>query len=494
MKKYFFTLLFLFFTKLIISQSLTAKIVDTNNNPIAFATIQTEENKGVISNEEGIFTVNLNENTIKEIKISSLGFSSVTLRIEEIIESNNTIVLKEHLEILDQVYVSNSRPNANEIIKKVNENLNNNYSHTERKYNLFFRSTALVDFNTLNFEIDKVSGQKRKQLEDANNELKVLTNSIKTSEAVFFRDYIADLYIKDFENKKLNVHKATTLLDKNRSFSIDAVQEKAQSLILKYLDTTLTYKLKSGLFKIEDSLSLKKEQQKEQQKDSIKTFTTEELTSETYNLFNASTTIDKTRLRSILNSELYDYKFKEITVFDGKIVYEILYEPRKSKAKFTGKLYITDEDFAVIKLDYKYAKGKRGQKVNLKLLLGVKYVENIRIGTILYKKNPDNYYQPYYISEKMGSFFYVNRPLKLIENSRKKNKIGLNFKIEGVGTYKNEIYIIQNSKIDDAIYNSINIKEEIPYQELKAYDPTIWEKYNALEPLEEMKKFKSLEN
>lgn len=92
MKKYFFTLLFLFFTKLIISQSLTAKILDTNNNPIAFATIQTEENKGVISNEEGIFTVNLNENTIKEIKISSLGFSSVTLRIEEIIESNNTIV------------------------------------------------------------------------------------------------------------------------------------------------------------------------------------------------------------------------------------------------------------------------------------------------------------------------------------------------------------------------------------------------------------------
>lgn len=331
-------------------------------------------------------------------------------------------------------------------------------------------------------------------MEDANNELKVLTNSIKTSEAVFFRDYIADLYIKDFENKKLNVHKATTLLDKNRSFSIDAVQEKAQSLILKYLDTTITYKLKSGLFKIEDSLSLKKEQQKEQKKDSIKTFTTEELTSETYNLFNASTTIDKTRLRSILNSELYEYKFKEITVFDGKIVYEILYEPRKSKAKFTGKLYISDEDFAVIKLDYKYAKGKRGQKVNLKLLLGVKYVENIRIGTILYKKNTDNYYQPYYISEKMGSFFYVNRPLKLIENSREKNKIGLNFKIEGVGTYKNEIYIIQNSIIDDAKYNSINIKEEIPYQELKAYNPTIWAKYNALEPLEEMKKFKSLEN
>ena len=43
-------------------------------------------------------------------------------------------------------------------------------------------------------------------------------------------------------------------------FSIDDVQERAQKLVYKYLDTTTTYKLKSGLFKIEDSMSLKSDE------------------------------------------------------------------------------------------------------------------------------------------------------------------------------------------------------------------------------------------
>ena len=72
---------------------------------------------------------------------------------------------------------------------------------------------------------------------------------------------------------------------------------------------------------------------------------------------------------NILNTDLYSYQFENTTVFNDDLVYIISYSPRKGKAKYTGKLYITDEDFAVIKLDFKYAKGKRGQKFNLKLLL-----------------------------------------------------------------------------------------------------------------------------
>mgnify|MGYP000173919412 CR=1 FL=1 len=40
---------------------------------------------------------------------------------------------------------------------------------------------------------------------------------------------------------------------------MDDIQEKAQKIVLSYLDTTKTYKLKSGMFKIEDSLSLKED-------------------------------------------------------------------------------------------------------------------------------------------------------------------------------------------------------------------------------------------
>ena len=51
----------------VLSQSLTAKVVDSNNNPIPFATVQTDENSGVITNEEGFFTINLEDVSSNEI-------------------------------------------------------------------------------------------------------------------------------------------------------------------------------------------------------------------------------------------------------------------------------------------------------------------------------------------------------------------------------------------------------------------------------------------
>lgn len=493
MLKYIFSISFLFIASLVASQSFTAKIIDANNNPIAFATVQTDENSGVISNEEGFFTINTNNDSIQNILISSLGFASKSISIEDIKTNNYLIILEEHINILDQVYLSNSVPDANKIIDNTNKNLSINYSNEKNKYNLFFRNSNYIDFSSLDFKVDKVSGQRKKHLEDANKALQGLTNSIKTSEMVYYRDYVADLYVQQKDSTKMDVYKATSLLDKKRSFSIEDIQEKAQRLLLSYLDSTKTYKLKSGLFKIEDSLSLKSEELKDE-KETKQEYDIKNLKRESYNLLHKSQIYNNSLLVSILNSDLYNYEFIDTSSFDGKLVYIIGYSPRRSKAKYSGKLYITDENFAVIKLDYKYAKGKRGQKFNLKLLLGVKYIENINNGVILFERNQDSIYQPKYLKETVGRYFYVNRPLKLIENSLSKYKVGLNFKLEGITTSKNEMYFINNTKITDEEFNKITEKEKVEYQELKTYDPSIWAKYNALEPLEEMKNFKSIED
>lgn len=490
MKNLFYSLfIFLSYTSLT-AQSFTAKVIDINNNPIPYATIQTTENSGVITNEEGSFTINIDDESIDSISISSLGYTTKTISLDDIISSSYIITLEEYIDVLDQVYVSNTTPNAEDIIAKTNSNLSINYKNEEIKYNLFFRNSSYVNFNTLEFEIEKVSGIRKKNLIEANKSLQDLTNSIKSSDAVHYRDFVADLHILDKENSKLNVLKATSLLDKKRSFSIEDIQEKVQNLFLKYLDTTKTYKIKSGMFKIEDSLAFNSEEFKEENK---KEYETNNLTRETLELIHKSQVYEDSRLTTILNSDLYDYSFENTTVFNGKLVYIIRYNPRKSKAKFTGKLYITDEDFAVIKLDYQYAEGKRGQKVNLKFLLGVKYVENKKKGIILYEKNQDSIYQPKYLQEEQGSFFYVSRPLKFIENSKEKTKVGLEFKLEGQNVFKNEIFFINHNAINSAAYNDITIQEKVPYEELEAYNPSIWAKYNALEPLEEMKSFKSEE-
>src|SRR5690606_39013592 len=106
-------------------------------------------------------------------------------------------------------------------------------------------------------------GYSKNQLEDTNRELNELSNSFTNNRPTFeFTDVLGDYYVLDEVNTKLEVTKATKLLDKNNANSFETIQKKATNTILKHLDINKTYKLKSGLFKIEDSLSFKTSENK----------------------------------------------------------------------------------------------------------------------------------------------------------------------------------------------------------------------------------------
>lgn len=490
MKNYLSIFIFIITTSLF-GQSLTAKVVDSNNNPIPFATVQTNEDSGVITNEEGFFTIDLEDVASNEITFSCLGFASHSISIEAIKNNNNIIVLEEFIDELSKVFLSNSKPNADDIIQKVNNNLAKNYKHDNQTVQFFHRNTAYADFDRFEAKVTKASGMRKKQHEGVNESLDSLTRTIVNSNTMYFQDYLGDLMIKNRKEAKLNIHKATSLVDNSKNFSLDNVQTKAQDIILKYLDTTLTYKLKTGLIKVEDSLALKSDNNNDKDNEDI--YDIKNLKGETHSLLHDAQTYNDSFLRKIINPELYNYEFVDVTGFNGELVYIINFKPRKAKSKYAGKLYIADETFAVIKLDYDFGKGKRGEKFNLKLLLGIKYVENINKGTIIFQKNADSTYSPKYINQEEGRYFYVNRPIKFIENSREKNKVGFNFLIEGSARSKKELFIINKSSLNQSEFSSFTEAEDVPYQKLKQYDPSIWKTHNAIEPLAEMKRFKSSE-
>ena len=127
------------------------------------------------------------------------------------------------------------------------------------------------------------------------------------------------------------------------------------------------------------------------------------------------------------------------------------------------------------------------------MLLGIKYIENLKKGTIIYNKNSENKYHPKYIKEESGSYFYVHRPIKFIENSRAKNKVSLDFLIEGNKRDKSELFIIEYHSMTKDEYNGFVESKHAEYKNIKNYDPAIWAEFSALEPLQEMKSFKSEE-
>ena len=108
------------------------------------------------------------------------------------------------------------------------------------------------------------------------------------------------------------------------------------------------------------------------------------------------------------------------------------------------------------------------------------------------KSSSDDKYYLQYASKEEGGYFYVNRPLKLIELAKgEKDVLDLDFKMETTTRTKNEYLNISRTPIDAATVTGFKEKD-FKYQTISKYDPKIWQAYNAIEPLQEMKQFKTI--
>ncbi|MEP3836072.1 MAG: carboxypeptidase-like regulatory domain-containing protein [Algibacter sp.] len=467
-----------------ISQNITAQLIDKNTKAaIPYATIKTGVNSGVISNEDGYFTIGIkNENLI----ISCMGYQSKTITPSSIKLLNYTIELEEAINQLGEIYISNSPPNADSIIKKVKQKLSSNYSNVLNKHNIFKRDTDYANFTGLEFEIEKASHVKKRNLESANTSLKALSKTIKESDLVNFTDFKGEIFILNKDSTKLTVKKATSLLDAKNDFSFDKIQEKSQNIVLNYLDSTKTYKLKSGLFKIEDSLSLKNEFQEEKQKHEYKVAT---LNKSTRSILRHAQFFEDSFLNAILDFNLYEYTYNDAVFNANELIHLITFTPKKGKAKYTGQLFISDHTYAITQVNYNYYKNRHGKKVNLKFVLGVKYMENVSEGTLLFEKDSSNMYYPKYINRTSGSYFFVKRDLKFIENSNERNKVSFSFKIEGNNRTKEELLFTSHSKLNLKTFHAINQDSIVPYKQLNKFEKTLWDNEQIIEPTLEMKSF-----
>ena len=366
-------------------QTITAKIIaDSNSTPIAYATVKTGNYSGVISNEEGYFSINISHSNISAITISCMGYESKTLSIENIKNLNYIITLNEALNQLDAVHLTNKRPHIDSIMARVKRRINNNYNIDLNTYNLFYRTSEHVDFKHLDFEIEKASHVSSKNIDKANADLTQLTNTIINSNIVHFTDVKAVLHTLNQDSSKMAVQKATKLLDHKKDFSIENIENKAKTLVLKYLDTTKTYKVKTGLFKVEDSMSLNDDEFKS---DKNKNINVSNLKHSIGSLVKKGTFSNMSFLKTVINPELYEYALNDINYKGNERVFVIGFKPRKAKSKLTGTLVVNNSDYAITRIDYSYYKSRHGSKFNLRLLLGIKYIDNLSEGTYIFEKS-----------------------------------------------------------------------------------------------------------
>ncbi|NNJ88542.1 MAG: carboxypeptidase-like regulatory domain-containing protein [Eudoraea sp.] len=483
----FLIFLFFLFALNANAQSIQGKILDQETEAgVPYATIQVTPAYGTISNEEGSFALKIPEDIKDSLIISSMGYQQKIIPLNAI-DQNLIIYLDPATIELDEVLLLNRMPTAEEIVRKVRASFPANYVNTDQKYQMFFRGTSYMNFDNLDATIKKASMVSKKQVAKASKGLDSLTEAIMRSRLIEFEDYNGHILMKDKDSSKLAIDKATKLIDSKKDFSIENVQKKTQNIILQYLDTTSTYKLKSGLFKIEDSLALKEDDFVNDKKNE---YSNDRIKSEVLNVLNGSQFYESSFLDEILNLDAYRFTLDGASYFQGNSIYVVSFGPRRAKAKYKGTLYISATDYAILKADYSFSEGKEGKKFNMKLLLGIKYIQNIQQGTVLFKPRQDGKYHPYYIKQERGNYIYLHRPLKFIENSNDRNKVVFDFTIEGRAREKKELLILSTNSLDQQEFVDFKEQSTIPYTLLKQFEPSIWQNNQIIEPLEEMKNFK----
>lgn len=490
-----------------VAQNSKVKIIDfATKESIPYASIMVNNTDHLISNTEGYFTLsegNSKDDTV--LSISYLGYLSQVLTVGQLKKTDFIIALAPSIFELNDLKISNKKPNPYEIMANVKANLNRNYKNDglPSKDLFFYRKSNNFKPNEIEVEINKSTGFSKQALIKVNTDIQTFSKQLITNPPVEFSDLLGNLYTcstkkdgKYFSLNKLDVLKATKLDRDGSSFSTEELKKVALNKILQHLDTTKYYRVKSGLFGSRDTISLRKEFNQRKRKNKIKE--ANPLLSTTkinLNIFLADNNfIYSSRYNFINKPEHYEYYYEGSTYLEAnELVYILTFKPKSSKAKYIGKLYISETDFAVLRAEYTLDSGEKLNGFNLKFLLGIKAAENISKGTIMYKKKAEGngYYLQYATLEK-GQYFYVNRPLKFIElTSGEKDVLSLDIKIEGSSNEKTEFLNMSHSMTTESTIDKLT-ESEFKFINIKSYDPKIWKDYNAIEPLEELKRLQSI--
>ncbi|RTY74588.1 carboxypeptidase-like regulatory domain-containing protein [Flavobacterium sp. LS1R10] len=487
------------------SQNISVKIIDaTTKEPIPYATINIDKKEHLISNAEGFF--NLSETAIQDentLIITYLGYKNLEVKVSQLSKLDYIIALTPTIFELNDVQVNGKKPNPYVIMAAVKANLSINYRNTDNpiKDMLFVRKSTATYPKEVVVDINQSTGFSKQALKQVNSDVQNFTNALIKSPPKEYTDMLCNLFThtikkdnKSFESHKMNVLKATVLKNEGSATSSEELKEIGIKTMLKHLDSTKYYRIKSGLIGSRDTISLRKDFNKKKTKSKTADQSTL-LTTTKYNLtqFIKNNNLGKSSEHDFINNpELYTYKFEGTTFTeDNDYAFVLSFLPKKGSAKFTGKLYINESDYAVLRAEYQLDEGENLHNVNLKWLFGIKVAQNNNKGILMFRKKSENKnYYLHYASEENGNYFYINRPLKFIEITKEdKDILSLDIKYEGNSTTKTEFLNLSHSLVTDTDVTKV-VENEFNIVSLKSYDPKIWKGYHAIEPVAELKRFK----
>ena len=491
--KYSLTILSILIFSYANAQSFSAKVIDRDTKePISYATIETGLYQGMVSNEEGEFTFLL-ENVKQpqdSIYISYMGYETKGLVFEE--NEGITIALLPQLYELKEVFLTTELLTIKEIIERVKDNLDKNYTSILTKKKIFFRHSDISNIKKMDF------GFKKSTIDELNKELLDSITKILPKKSSYYKEVVAELY-GDYNNYKLNINKAAELYDKNNDISAEGMGKKLEVIFNENIKKDSYLKIKSGFFSTKkqvDSILQENEEAKatleKKKKEGTLEFQ-EQISNQIANLYEQLFFQEGSIIDVLDNSGRYNFTLDNYTVINGMTVYILQFTPKGGK-DFKGTMYVNTQDFAIVRLDFENVK-----PLSSFALLGITYRNNIYKGKMLFDKDENGSYSPRFLELLDGSYMGFDRPVKVIEKNknvrgrRKQNELFLKLHIQGNQLQKQELVVFESENITQSSFDLVEGKQIIKATYLSKYDPMFWKDYSIMEPNEAIESFKVVE-
>ncbi len=453
---------------------------DSSKEPLPFTNIVfAGKNAGTVTNAEGKFSINVSGCSPNDtIIFSFLGYNTVKRTVEQLLVSSR-IYLKENAIELDAITVISERLEVREIIKKIRENFSKNYPEYNFSRKMYYHNDIKTIFNKSRLELLKSN------MAAVNKDFFEKVNKSFPDTLHAYRDILCNLY-KYGSDIKLSPVGAISLMDK---WDIEGSKDVEKALNENSKEPGVYWKIRSGIIgtKIDqDSIdnqvksdSLVFKVKTEIEKDNITEFLEEKA--------NPS----KAKWEFINKLSRYNYKIEGGVNLNEEYAYKIIFTP-KSNGIYQGELYVSTDNFAILKLSYSLSPERSGKSFKL---FGISLKEKGYSATIIYDRDHKGYF-PRYINKKKINQFGINRNVVLKQKKKrfgfdktlKEIKSSLVFDIEN--TEVEEFLLMTHSESTMSQFQSIKEAPYIDYRKIKNYDLDVWGDNSVIMPTKEIQKYK----
>lgn len=477
------------------AQEVSAVILDARTRqPIPFATVQYASNKGVITNEEGRFSILSSK--IDSINISCLGYDSMTIKAGNF--EKDSIYLKSSSIRLDDVFLSNKKLSGEEIIERVIKNVDRNYDFGLTYNKFFLRNSFSNKVNRFDLEVEETTIPEldQKFMDELEDKMPKYMDS--------YDEYLGDFF-GNYDEQKVQLIKADKLDNPVNEESLEKMTERMQKIMEKKLGDGAYLKVKSGIFGVKlDSEDLAEEEQKEEVKEKTPEQKAKDSIQNKKDTQSGARGIIRRGLSRMFwkedidldifeKSRKYEFKLDGYAQLDNSIVYVVSFKPKR-KADYSGKIYVNTEDFGVHRLDFNNLRPLKKFR-----LLGVSSIDDVHNGKMIFSRDVNGKYHLKYFEEEKGTSVGVERPLTFLVKKgsflwkKKLDELDLEMNVNISSLNKTQMVIYETSPIETSEFESLNPTTNYDYQIFKKYNPDFWQGNNIIEPNAAIRSFTAME-